>query len=204
MREASLAVSVVVGASAYAVLRYVVFGTVPAEQIPVFVVNKGVAVAALAMMGAALLAGPRAPERDARRVARVRRLGRAAAALALLHTVLSLAALTPAGYGKLYEPSGALTVWAALAVLAGALGFVLVAVLVVPPAAVSEEGAGSRSTWPVARLALALVAAHVLALGWRGWFTPADWPGGMPPITLLSFLLAVVFLAVRQLRRVSP
>ena len=37
---------------------------------------------------------------------------------------------------------------------------------------------------------------HVFFLGFKGWFTPVEWPGGMPPISLLSFLMAAAGLLV--------
>jgi len=41
-----------------------------------------------------------------------------------------------------------------------------------------------------------LIAAHTAIQGGPGWLTPETWPGGMPPITLLGTLLALVVLAV--------
>jgi peptidoglycan biosynthesis protein MviN/MurJ (putative lipid II flippase) len=45
----------------------------------------------------------------------------------------------------------------------------------------------------VARVVLALVAAHVALLGVSVWLDVGAWPGRLPPITLLSFLLALGF-----------
>jgi DMSO/TMAO reductase YedYZ heme-binding membrane subunit len=39
--------------------------------------------------------------------------------------------------------------------------------------------------------AIAMVAGHTLTMGYAGWLTPSTWHGGMPPITLWGFLLAV-------------
>jgi len=46
------------------------------------------------------------------------------------------------------------------------------------------------SAW-IVRAVLALIALHCLLIGWSGWWTPATWPGCLPPITLLSFLFAM-------------
>ncbi len=40
-------------------------------------------------------------------------------------------------------------------------------------------------------LALALVAFHLLVMGWSGWLKPEEWPGGMPPISMVAFLVAI-------------
>ncbi len=40
-------------------------------------------------------------------------------------------------------------------------------------------------------LAALLSAGHVTVMGFKGWIQPETWAGGMPPITLVAF---VVFL----------
>ena len=36
-------------------------------------------------------------------------------------------------------------------------------------------------------VAMVLVAAHLFFMGFQGWFKPAGWHGGLPPITLVAF-----------------
>jgi hypothetical protein len=45
-------------------------------------------------------------------------------------------------------------------------------------------------------LACSLVAFHLFAMGFDGWLAVQKWNGGMPPITLLSFLLVISSLIV--------
>jgi hypothetical protein len=45
-------------------------------------------------------------------------------------------------------------------------------------------------------LACTLVAVHLFAMGFDGWLHVEKWNGGMPPITLLSFLLVISSLIV--------
>lgn len=40
-------------------------------------------------------------------------------------------------------------------------------------------------------LLLIFISIHLIASGFEGWITPQQWPGYLPPITLLSFLVAV-------------
>ena len=44
--------------------------------------------------------------------------------------------------------------------------------------------------------ASALVAGHLFVMGYDGWLQVQKWNGGLPPITLLSFLLVVAGFAV--------
>lgn len=48
------------------------------------------------------------------------------------------------------------------------------------------------------RAVLALTAAHVALMGYEKWLAVEDWPGYLPPITLLSFIAAGVFLTLRS------
>jgi hypothetical protein len=50
----------------------------------------------------------------------------------------------------------------------------------------------------VGRVVLVLVAVHTLLLGYGAWVDVGGWPGGMPPITLLSFLGAIGFVLIRR------
>ncbi len=50
-------------------------------------------------------------------------------------------------------------------------------------------------------LALVTAEGHVLVVGVAGWLAPKNWPGGMPPITLLAFLAVAVPLMLRARRR---
>jgi hypothetical protein len=45
------------------------------------------------------------------------------------------------------------------------------------------------------------VSLHVLIMGWSGWWSFADWPGSLPPITLISFffgILPLLYLAFKK------
>jgi hypothetical protein len=42
------------------------------------------------------------------------------------------------------------------------------------------------------------VAVHLVALGFKGWLKPQAWPAGMPSISLLAFIAALVPLIVRR------
>ena len=45
---------------------------------------------------------------------------------------------------------------------------------------------------------LALVAAHLVVLGLKGWLAPKGWQWGIPPISLVAVVLAVIPLFVKK------
>jgi hypothetical protein len=44
---------------------------------------------------------------------------------------------------------------------------------------------------------LAMAAAHTFTMGFSGWTTPSTWHGGLPPITMLGFLVAASALVAK-------
>ena len=47
-------------------------------------------------------------------------------------------------------------------------------------------------------VSLILGAVHLVALGFKGWLKPKAWPAGMPSISLLAFVAAVIPLVIRR------
>ena len=162
---------------AYATVRYNLFQGVAWSDWPLFILNKACSAASILLL---LLSA----------VYKRRGLAQAAAellgdsfTLALLHVGFSYAILSPAYFQGLFA-GPKLTVAGNLCILAG------VSALVVYFRRRSDLGALA-----------ALLGLHVLVLGYARWFTPAGWPGYMPPISLISFLAAFAVFAVKNRRR---
>jgi DMSO/TMAO reductase YedYZ heme-binding membrane subunit len=47
-------------------------------------------------------------------------------------------------------------------------------------------------------VALALVAIHLVVLGLKGWLAPQGWHGGIPPVSLVAVVVALVPLLVKR------
>ena len=183
----------------YAVFRYHerFWGSHNLDQVPLFIVNKAVSVAAIGMIGLAVAArtlargwpgGFGGVARDRRRI------GMTGFGLAGLHTLLSLAILTPNYFGKLYKEGGQMHLMGELSILAGAVAVVLLVWQSRLPAA--HAGDDRRVLRRLGLWVLLLTGVHVAALGWRGWLEPGAWPGGLPPITLLSCVIAMAGLVL--------
>ena len=184
-RSWTVAAQVMLIAMGYAVIRYVLLGGVSADRLPVFITNKAVAVVGLVLVGAAAL------QSGAQRAA----FGAVGFGCVLLHLLLSLTVLSPAYLAKLYAADGRFTAAAEWSMLTGAVAALVLYLL----STASAKPAGARSLRPGAgQLVLALTAVHVLAIGSPSWSQPDSWPGHLPPITLLSFLIAIGLLVARR------
>ncbi|MET0371990.1 MAG: hypothetical protein ABW039_11515 [Sphingobium sp.] len=182
-RDHRLAAGLLGLALGYATLRYNGFKGVPWADWPAYTVNKALAVGALLIIAAGVI-------RLSRQSGRSGILLGWAGALALAHSLLSFAMLNPTYYGRLFD-TGKLTALAGLSLTLGALSM-----------AGLELGARRASAWSPAlrHRTLALIAfasgVHAALPALASWVEPATWPGGMPPLTLISFLtgaLAVAF-----------
>lgn len=180
---------------AYSIVRYHVFGDVPWAQLPLFVVNKAVSWTGLALLALAYLRRDKPAARD---------LGVLGLFLTGAHILMSLALLNPSNYAKLYA-GARFTVWGEASLLAGVAAAAVLALpaIATMPGVHAALGEARWLRWQRAGYwTLALAALHCACLGWKSWLTPATWPGGLPPITLLSTLVALVPLGYRL--RSSP
>lgn len=185
----------------YAATRYVLFGPWTTADLPLYVFNKATAWSALVLLALALGLGPAACfwPRLSGLLWRRRYWGLVGFALATLHVVLSLSILNYGYYRLMFRQAFEFTALAGGSLLAGALAWT---VLLAPLAASlpGVQAAMSVRYWRVLQrmglLGLLLTGLH-LAYGVPGWWQPALWHGGLPPITLLSACVAMLALALR-------
>ena len=174
----------------YATLRYNVFKGVAWSEWPVYVVNKVFALSSLLLLLVCVL-GARRRAADSRPS-----LLSAAWVLLLLHAGVSLAILAPACYPK-YHDAGKLTGLAGWSMLLGVAATVILHLAARP----CERGASLGVKLGILAFASGV---HAALLGYAGWFAPATWPGGMIPITLISFAAGGAALAAALWPRRAP
>lgn len=164
----------------YATLRYQVGKDVPWSDWPVYTVNKALGVAALGMVAAGLI------RFCLQGVAGLSPHFALAGHAMVTHGVLSLVLLQPAYLPKFYAAQK-LTVAASLALLLGAAAAV----------AFYASRKSSRHWLPQNRVRVAGTIAfaaglHAALPGTGTWLAFGTWPFGLPPITLISFLIGTV------------
>jgi hypothetical protein len=170
------------GSVVYATARYNVLKGVPWADWPTYTLNKAFALSSLLLLVLAVVR-PRSARADASALS-------GAGVCAAIHVTLSLILLSPVYFEKLFVHDR-LTGAAGLSM---ALGAAVAAVMTVGKRAPAVPEPGGRSRM-LAVLAFA-IGLHAALQGFAGWWTPSTWPGFLPPITLLSFLLGSVALAV--------
>ena len=181
----------------YSNLRYVIFGPEGVAHIPLFIMNKALSWSGLATIGLSKVL---------RQTEASRKAGLLGALMIGMHVVVSLLILRPEYLGKFFNSiDGMRMTWKGeAAILSGVLGLACLTCLLWNTATTHKEADKSiriRSVlqWSINAL-LFCGALHVAFMGWDDWFEPTKWAkfGYLPPITMLSFLTAVIFLFVRR------
>ncbi len=168
--------------TAYAVIRYAGFGHVSLIHVPVYIMNKSIsmtAVEALLMAAIGLMRSEKAT---------VRFWSNICWQLVFVHVLLSLGILSK-GYFASYFDGEKMSLTGEVVLLMGVLAAYCFWRLRTP----GEKPALRRA---LTLLACSFVAVHLFTMGFDGWLHVQKWNGGMPPITLLSFLLVISSLAV--------
>ena len=194
----------VFGASiVYAILRYHIAGDVAWGHFPLFIFNKATSLAAVLFVACSYLVGKIIRWHDADKALRlvvIKFCGLMGFFLAGIHAFLSVSLLTPAYFAKYFDADGRLNLQGELAVTAGVLGLFFLmspAITTLPMMPKALGGRRWKRTQRLGYMALLLVVAHLVVLGLEGWLAPSAWNGGLPPISLVAVLAALVPLLVK-------
>jgi DMSO/TMAO reductase YedYZ heme-binding membrane subunit len=188
----------------YAILRYHIAGDVPWAHFPLFILNKATSLAAVGFLACSYLVGKIIHWHDSDprlRLVVIKFCGLVGFFLAGIHAVFSLCLLTPAYYGKYYNPDGRLNLQGELALTVGVIALFLLmgpAIATLPMMAKALGGMRWKRGQRMGYLTLVLVAVHMIVLGLKGWLAPRGWHGGMPPISLVALVLTVIPLFVKK------
>ena len=179
----------------YAVLRYNILGTVPLKDIPLFILNKAVSLSSLILLTASFSIGPlknlgiKLPLHfiNSRHV-----YGMIGFILTLIHVFISLILLSPVMYSKFFLENGSLSFSAGLSMLGGVLSIAILwfynwrSQHHLKESRLFNQFTTSRK---LILTTLFFVAIHLFFMGYKNWITPATWQGGLPPISLISFII---------------
>jgi hypothetical protein len=190
---ASVITVVLALSTGYAILRYHIVGPVPWKDFPMFILNKGLCLAAFILLTMNFSLGPLnnlgVPVFQSWLNAR-KALGMTGFLLVLLHALMSFLLFSPAVYGKFYAENGTLTLLAGLSMLGGVTAFVVLwGYNLTFQTFLREDKAFIQfiTSRKFMLFALLLGAAHIFFMGYEGWLKPDGWHGGLPPISLVAF-----------------
>lgn len=179
----------------YAILRYHIVGEVPWKDLPFYVLNKGVALAAIILLTLSFSVGPlkvmgiHMGEKwlDSRKD-----MGITGFVFTFVHIFMSISILNPNYYTVFFTDDGTLTLRGGLSLFAGIISFVLLWVYNISFKSVSSQ-AGKINSAIIYRnflvYGMLFSGVHLFFMGYSGWTTFYKWQGGLPPISLISFIV---------------
>lgn len=188
----------------YAIVRYHVFKGVEWIHLPLYVANKAISLSSVILISASYLVGRRLRRIEAdreRQMLLVKLLGLSGFSLAAIHSLLSLALLSPHYYEKFFG-DGKMNLVGELSMLFGAFSLFLFTVVACCSLPNVRESMGENRWRRLQRMGyvgLLLVSGHLLAMGLSGWLTPREWPGWLPPVSMVAFVAALAALLARVL-----
>ncbi len=168
----------------YSLLRYNVFGDTPWEDLPLFVMNKVFALTSIILFSYYQFSIIKS-EWDESKIIRDY-----AVIFGVFHILISTIIISPAYFPKFFNALkfnliGELSLF--LGVIASGLLLILFSKNIL-------ESVKNKAEFNnrIAKSFFVFTAAHVIIMGYKGWFEPSSWQGWLPPITLLSFVVAVI------------
>ncbi|MCM4151619.1 hypothetical protein DHD05_08460 [Arenibacter sp. N53] len=193
----------------YAVLRYNVVGTVAWKDLPIFILNKGVSLAAIVLLVFSFSIRPLTNLRmtnfnlglESRKV-----LGISGLLLTIFHVLLSFLIFNPQYYPKFFEGDNTLSVIGNFSLLSGLVSFM---VLGLYHWCFRNRSKGKEILIKIITSKkfllglLFMLGIHLFFMGYSTWLAPSKWQGGLPPISLISFVVVFFGFIVNVLGRPS-
>jgi hypothetical protein len=191
----------------YAILRYNIFGPVPWKDLPFFILNKGNALSAFILLTINFSIGPiknlgiaiSTPWLKSRKV-----LGIIGFLQAFVHVIMSFILLRPSIYDKFFTPDGTLTLYTGLNLIGGITAFIFLWIYNISfnmELRKDKDLISFITSRKVTLLAMFMAGAHLFFMGFEGWLTPAEWHGGLPPVSLVGFIFFLVGFIINLLGR---
>jgi DMSO/TMAO reductase YedYZ heme-binding membrane subunit len=182
----------------YAIIRYNIFGTVPWKDLPLYVLNKGISLSSLILLTITFSLGPlkNMKVKISENFLNVRRpLGIAGFLLSFLHIFMSITILNPKYYKVFFMETGTLTIEGSLSLLGGILSFVFLWVYNTRFSSRINEDEKIIALITSRRFliyAMFFIGIHLFFMGYKGWGNISGWQAGLPPISLISFIVFLI------------
>jgi len=190
----------------YAIVRYIIFKGVDPIHFPVYIVNKVFSSAGLFFLALSYVLGKINSKNslDKKEKAHwMKSAGLLGFSLSAMHVIMTLMILNPLYYPKLFEGE-MLNLTGELSLLMGVLSLFFFTIPAITTIPFMQEAVGIKKWQKRQRIGyfgLLTALLHVVIMGFAGWLKVSTWPGYLPPITLISALIAIVPLYLKFVKR---
>lgn len=162
----------------YAIARYIILGDVSWNQLPAFIANKAISWSTVMYV---VLTGYYFMKKNHNLT---KEWGRLAFHFALLHIILSFGLFSPEYYPKFFSGN--------LLTLLGELMLISGGIAIYSFYRIKKHKVHNTLSIRFELIGITAVSIHLVSMGIPGWFSPAEWHGGLPPISLINFVLVII------------
>lgn len=168
----------------YAIVRYNIIKGVPWFDFPLYVMNKVFAISSLILFSLYQLS----IQKDKLNAIKLYR--EYAIVLGISHLIISVIIMSPHYFPKYYNDLK-FNLTGELSILFGVCAFSIIVLMLTKNLL---EGIVNKVKYRdgIAKLFFIFIISHIFITGYSGWLDPGTWPGGLPPITMISFIIAVI------------
>lgn len=166
----------------YSILRYNVFKDIPWIDFPLYVFNKALSLSAIMLFAYyqySIINNKLKADKVIRNYAIL---------LVIMHILISFIILKPKYFPKFFD-DGSLNIVGVVSLISGVIAIGIILVLLSKYFKLDKKLRLHINK--LANLFYILIAIHVVVFGFDTWFLPSSWPGFMPPITMISFVLSL-------------
>lgn len=181
----------------YSTLRYMVFKGVDWSHFPVYIMNKIFSIAGLFLIALSYLltkVNLIKFDDESSKVQFIRFVGLAGFSLCAIHVFLSLVMLSPAYYPNFYIEN-MMNLKGELSMLMGVISLYFFTIPAITSLPFMQKAVGMKK-WKrgqkMGYYGLLTSLFHLIAMGASGWITVNNWPGYLPPISLISAIIVLI------------
>lgn len=193
----------------YAILRYNIIGDVAWKDLPFYVLNKGIALSALILLIFNFSLSPLTNlgvNISDKWLNSRKSMGITGFIFAFVHLFMSVSILNPNYFSVFFIDDGSLSLRGGLSLFGGILSFVLLWVYNMSFKPVLRREKKIKAIITSRRFfvyGMLFTGIHLFFMGYTGWVTFYKWQGGLPPISLISFVIFVFGYFINLIGRVK-
>ena len=183
---------------AYGIIRYHIVQDVAWAHFPLFILNKTTSLAAVIFVACSYLVGRVIRwhnDNPQLRLVVIKFCGLMGFSLAAIHAFFSVCLLRPEYFAGYFGGDGRMNLVGELGMACGVVGLWALSMPAITTLPMVPRAIGGKR-WKRGQrfgyVALSLVIAHLVVFGIRGWLAPGRWPSGLPPISLVATVAAVI------------
>lgn len=190
----------------YAIVRYNIFKGVDPIHFPVYILNKVFSSVGLFFLAFSYVVGKihiKKLETKEARTLWMKYSGLIGFSFSAMHVFMTLMILNPAYYPKFYD-GDMLNLTGELSMLMGVVSLYFFSIPAITTIPFMQEAFGLKK-WKrrqkMGYYGLLAALLHVVIMGFSGWLKVSAWPGYLPPITLISAVIAAIPLILKLTKK---